>query len=586
MSDDDIDFDFVDASPVAVAQTGFALRDYQIASLNAVDLAWSEGVSRTIIVVAGGLGKTVIAANIAKREVERGGRVLFLAHSEELLSQAIDKFHCSVGLEAEMEKADEHASTFAPVVVASIQTMVRTNRLTGFSDDHFSLVIVDECHRSMGASYQKVMNYFHFGAQSLVEGWEMPAMGLPFEHKARILGVTATASRGDKKSLGDYFQKVAYEYGLLEAVRDGYLVRPIVKNIPLQIDVRGIKVSRSGGQGSDLDIGEVANRIAPILRQIAKQIAIHARNLKTVVFTPSVETARLLTEALCNEGMNGIFVSGACTDRDEKVQDFRDAGPGSVLCNAILVVEGFDVPDIDCVCVLRPTKIWSFYCQACLRGTRTLTGTLDGLTTKEERLAAIARSGKTHFTILDFLWLSDRIDLIQPVDLVTTKPDIRKQMLANPGTDLVAIEAVAERDVLKALEKAAKKHQRKQGRVLDPLAWAVSLGDAALASYEPQSKWEFEPPTPGQLNFIRGQGLDTGMINTKGLASKVMQKLTFRLRMHLATPRQLSLMAQLGLDEKTCTLLTMKEATEVINKTLANKGERRAVSSEHQPALL
>ncbi len=431
-------------------------------------------------------------------------------------------------------------------------------------------ILVHNCHRSLSRSYLKVIYYFHYGQHSLADDFEPPEIGVPYQHKARILGVTATASRGDKKDLGELFQKVAFEYGLLEAVRDGYLVRPIVKNIPLKIDMRGVRISRSSN-GSDFDLAEVTARIAPIIREVAKQIAIHAPQLKTVVFTPSVETARMLSEALAQEGMNSWFVSGACRDRDDKIERFRSAGPGTVLANALLVVEGFDVPDITGVCVLRPTKIWGFFVQACVRGTRTLAGLIDNLETREERIAAIAASEKPNFTILDFLWLTDRIDLVQPVDLVASKPEIRKAMLASGATDLVASEASAERDLLKSLEAAAKKHARKQARTIDPIAWSVSLGDAALAGYEPETRWDSEPPTQGQKDFLSKQGIDPTNIRYKGLASKIINRLVGRLKMHLATPRQLSLMHQLGLDEQTCATLTAKEATVIIDRTLQSK---------------
>lgn len=562
----DLDFD----EPVA---TTFRHRPYQTECIAAVNSGWAEA-SRQIVVMAGGCGKTVVFSAISKLEVGRAGRVLILAHTDELLEQAIDKLHRSTGLVADKEKADSHASPEASVVVASVQTLSRPDRLTGFADDHFSLVIVDECHRALSPSYLRVMSYFHFGAESLNPEWQAPDVGVPYQHKARVLGVTATASRGDKKNLGEFFQRVAYEYGLLEAVRDGYLVRPIVKNIPLKIDLRGVKISRSS-TGADFDLGEVTARIAPILREIAKQIAIAAPNLKTVIFMPSVETARLLSEALTSEGLNASFVSGQCPDRDDKIEAFRGAGPGSVLCNALLLVEGFDVPDITGVCILRPTKIWNFYVQAVVRGTRTLTGLIDGLETKEERLAAIAASAKPTFTIIDFLWLSDRIDLVQPVDVVAGKPEIRERMLASGETDLVKAEATAERDLLQSLAKAARKHARKQARTIDPIAWAVSLGDAALAGWEPQTKWDSQPPTASQIAFLQKNGYDTANVKYKGLADKIIGKLVVRMKAGLATPRQLSLMQQLGLDEQTCATLTIREATETIDRIIAERKAHR-----------
>jgi superfamily II DNA or RNA helicase len=551
--------DWTEAAPAT-----FGLRPYQLDCMAAVRTGWKE-VSRQLIVLAGGLGKTVTAAYIAKEEIASGGRVLFLAHTEELIDQAQDKFLRGAGVESDKEKADSHASPYASCVVASVQTLARLNRLTGFADTHFTLVIIDEAHRGLSPSHLRVKNYFHFGAESLVDGWSAPEPGFHYVPKAKVLGMTATASRGDKRSLGEFYQRVAFEYGLLEAVREGYLVRPIVKNIPLKIDMRGIRTARTA-QGSDLDLSEVSQRMLPVIREIAKELAQVCAPLKTVVFMPSVETSRLLAEALAAHGLNASFVSGACDDRDEKVVAFRSAGPGSVLTCAQLLVEGFDVPDITGVCVLRPTKVWSFAVQAWVRGTRTLTGLIDSLHTAPERLAAIAASAKPIFHIIDFFWLADTHDLIQPVDLVSQRPEVKARMA--DSTDLVADQEVAERDFLKALAKAAKKHERKAARQIDPVAWAVSLGDAKLATWEPESKWEEEPPTPKQLEFIRGQGMATDGIKYKGMANKVISILCARLKLHLATPAQLTFMAQLGIPEQQAATLTIKEATATIDATL------------------
>lgn len=506
---------------------------------------------------------------------------MILAHTDELLEQAIDKLHRTTGLLAAKEKAGDTASPYASVVVASIQTLSRENRLRGFPDDHFSLVIVDEAHRSLAPSYQRVLNYFHFGKESLDEGWKAPEPGMPYQPKARVLGVTATPDRGDKRTLGEFFQKCAFEYGLLEACRDGYLVRPFVKNIPaeqVKIDLRGIKMSKISGQ-SDFDVSELGQRITPFLRVIARHIFEEARDRKTVCFLPSIETARLLAGALKENGLNANFVSGACPDRELKIADFHAAGQGSVICNAMLLTEGWDCPDASCIVVLRPTKIRALYTQCVGRGTRPLPGVIDGLATKEQRLEAIAASAKPNLMLLDFLWLTDRLDLVKPIDLVASSPELRKKMEERPEADLIECEAAASRDLLKALEEAAKRNARKKARVIDPLAWAVSLGDAALAGWEPESKWDELPPTAGQIEFLQKQGIDTTNLTCRGLASKILDRVVSRMRLRLCTPKQLSLMAQLGLDEHTCALLTVAEATKKIDETIRERKRQRESAS-------
>jgi superfamily II DNA or RNA helicase len=553
------------------------LREYQVECLDKIREA-SKTFNRILCVLVGGAGKTILFSQTTREEVAAGGRVLILAHSDELLEQALDKLKRSTGLDADREKADDHASPYAQVVIASVQTLSKENRLRGFPDNHFTLIHIDETHRIMSPSHQRVVNYFTYGEESLVEGWELPGPEVPQKNKTRAIGWTATASRGDKKELGSWFQTCAYDYGLIEAVRDGYLIKPIVKNIPIKIDLRGIKVSRSSN-GADLDLGEVIARITPFLREIAKQFQIHAATMKAVVFMPSVETARLLAEAMREQGLNAMFVSGACQDREEKIQHYRDFRGPIILTCALLVVEGFDVPDIDCVCILRPTKIWSFYVQASVRGTRTLPGVIDGLKTREERLAAIAASAKPFFTILDFLWLSDRLDLVTPFDLVTTKQGVKDKMVENAAgsdeIDLMAGEQVAERDFLAALEKEAKRHARKASRVIDPIAWAVSLGDTELAGWEPMTKWDELPPTEGQLRFLKQHHVDTSKVIYRGLATKMTLRLIQRLKSGLASYEQMTFLKNLGYTDKDTLMLTRSDASALIDKTLKDKKARR-----------
>jgi superfamily II DNA or RNA helicase len=465
--------------------------------------------------------------------------------------------------------AGDHASPFAPIVVASVATLCRDARLTGFADNHFSLVVTDEAHHSCCNSYEKVISYFHFGAESLAEGWVEPLPGTDFKTKARVLGVTATPEINGARHLSEAFERIAFQYQLLQAVQDGWLVPPVTKNIPLKIDLRGLRPGRTPN-GSDFKADDLSEKMVPILESLATQIAELARDRKTMAFTPSVECARILAEAITRNGLNGIFVSGECLDVNEKTEAYRQAGKGTVLCNCALYVEGADFPDTDCVVVARATKSTGFYRQMVGRGTRTLPGIVNGLQTPRERRAAIAASAKPNLLILDPLWISDRIDLCDAYDLFTSKPEVKK-MMKEKGEPTAENAKEAERDFIKALEREARKHARKKARTIDPLAWAVSLGDAALASYTPEAGWESAPPSVGQVDFLRKQGMDVSQIKYKGLASKIIGRIMTRIGLKLATPHQLSLMHKLGLDEHTCATLTIREATDVIDKTLKDR---------------
>lgn len=546
------------------------MRDYQLGFNEAVTSGWSE-CNRQLGVMATGLGKTVCFAKLAQKEVEAGGRVLVIAHTDELLEQAIAKILAVTELQASKEKADEIASPSASIVVASIQSLARESRLRGFDDRHFSLVIVDEAHRILAASYLRVVRYFHFGAESLEDGWKQPEPGEPYKCNARVLGVTATADRGDKRNLGEIFEKVAFEYGLLEGCRDGYLVRPIVQNVPLKIDLKGVR--RTAG---DYNAEDVEARLIPVLSGAAAALKQYASQDKTVVFTPTVESARLMAEACCAVGLSAGFVSGRCHDRDEKIVAFDHGGPGSVICCAILLTEGWDSPTASAVCVLRPTKIRSLMVQCVGRVLRPLTGVIDGLDDRVERLNAIAASPKKRALLLDFLWLTDKLDLIRPVDLVTLKPEIKKAMEESGSTDLVAAEEKAERDLLASLEAAARKHAKKSARTIDPIAFAVTVGDAAIASYVPETAWECAAPHSGQVELLTKNGIDVSQIKSRGLASKILDRIVQRVRLGLCTPKQMTFLTRLGMSEEQAALTTLRQARAIIGKKLAERQRARA----------
>jgi len=541
---------------------GIVARDYQLRALDKIAEGW--GTYRQLVVMATGTGKTVLFSKITEGFVRRGLKVLIVAHTEELLDQAADKLLRATGIKSDREKADEYAGLGAQVVIASIQTLSKDDRLTQFPVGHFALVIVDEAHRSLARSYTKVMCYFHFGEQSLDPAWVMPEPGVDYKPRCLVLGVTATDDRGDRRSLGQFYQHCPVEYGLIDACRDGYLVRPIVKNLPLQIDIKGVRT-----RGRDLDAGEVSERLTPLLREIAKHLAAEARDRKTIVFLPSVDAARRLADACTEAGLRASFVSGACPDRADKVAAFRVETVGSVICNAMLFTEGVDIPDVSCICILRPTKIRSLFVQCAGRGSRPLPGVIDGLESKEERTAAIAASAKPNMLILDFLWLSDRLDLVKPVDLVATRADMKDRMDAltadAAGFDLLDLEGVATRDLLKSLEAAARKHANKAARVLDPLAWAVDLGDARLAAYEPETDFDRRPATPGQLDLLRRQRIDVDKVTCFGHASAIIGRVMHRYKLHLATPHQLHFLHQLGLPPDRAALLSMSEASATID---------------------
>jgi superfamily II DNA or RNA helicase len=521
-------FDDVSQPVKAPANLGlFGLRPYQIASVESVIEGFSDPEIRAqLVVLATGCGKTIVFCALADLYVKQGKRVLILAHTDELIDQAIDKMERSRGLKAAKEKANGYARRSDKVVVGSVQTLQRT-RLLSWNKNHFDLIIVDEAHRSLAESYQNVLKHF----------------------TAKVLGVTATADRGDKKALGDFYQRVAYEYGLLNAVRDGWLVRPMVKTMPVKIDISGVKSTRSS-EGSDLDRAEVSKRLAPFLDAIASAIRTEAATKRIILFLPSVETAQLMSAAMNKVGITCDYVSGECQDRTEKIAKYK-LGEIQALCNMALLTEGFDYDAIDTLVVLRPTKIRSLYAQMIGRGTRPLNEITKALADAPHalaRLAIIKASRKPVVTILDFLWLYERHDLIKPASLISPDPRVADQMGDVQG-DLIEEVARAERDLLKKLAAEIRKNANKKSRVIDPLTVASELGDLELADYEPETARDAAPASPQQLQLLQNNGINPKAVKCRGHAHLLIGRVLARHSKGLATVRQLHFLNKLG-DER------------------------------------
>ena len=486
------------------------LRPYQRESVEAIEGEWGAGRSRTLLVLPTGCGKTIVMAEVARRECERGGRTLLLAHRGELLQQAADKIGSYAGLLCGVEKAQEQAGFLEPVVVGSVQSMCRDSRLARYAPGDFSLVMVDEAHHSVSRSYRDVLD--HFGA--------------------RVLGVTATPDRADRRGLAGVYDSIAYEYNMASAVRDGFLSPITCMQLPVEIDMRDVRTV-----SGDYAAGDVGDAIEPMFERIVEaMVGAGCRQRRTVVFLPLVATAKKFAEACRAAGFRAAEVDGASEDRAEVLADYA-AGKYDVLCNAMLLTEGWDCPAVDCVVPLRATKSRSLFQQMVGRGSR-----------------LSPETGKTDLLLLDFLWQTSEHSLCRPASLLGADPDVAEAMdrtLAGGGQmDLFEAEERAEADVVAAREAALASTLREQrarkARVVDPLQYALSIGAAALADYSPSFGWESGPVSEKQRKALEKAGIDVEAVWCAGLASELLDRLRLRRDMGLATPRQIRLLEARG----------------------------------------
>ena len=487
------------------------LRPYQAEAKAAVFEQWDKGTLKTLLVLPTGCGKTIVFAKVAEDCVRQGYRVLILAHRGELLEQAADKIKKSTNLGCATEKAEQTClGSWFRITVGSVQSMQREKRLSQFSEDYFNVIIIDEAHHCISDGYQKVLQHFP---------------------SAKVLGVTATPDRGDMRNLGEFFESLAYEYTLPKAIREGYLSPIKAMTIPLQLDLSGVSI-----QSGDFKAGDIATALDPYLHQIADEMMKYCRDRKTVVFLPLVKTSQKFKEILNEKGFKAAEVNGESKDRAEVLEAF-DKGEYNVLCNSMLLTEGWDCPSVDCVIVLRPTKVRSLYSQMVGRGTRLC-------------------EGKSYLLLLDFLWHTERHELCHPADLICEKKEVARKMTENLEEtagcpmDLEEAERKASEDVIaereESLAKQLQEMRTRKKKLVDPLQFEMSIQAEDLSGYVPAFGWEMAPPSDKQKQELEKRGILPDEIDNAGKANLILDRLHKRQEEGLTTPKQIRCLEKYG----------------------------------------
>lgn len=362
--------------------THIKLYPYQEEAVQHVLADWDAGHRRTLLVMATGTGKTYTFAEVIRRELKREWdanqltvRALVLAHRDELINQAVEKIELLTGEKCAIEKASKSSlKSTERVVVGSVQSLGNESRLSKFPKDRFSLIVIDEAHHSAANTYLQILQHFP---------------------QARVLGVTATPDRGDQRSLARVFDKIAYRYDIADAIHDGYLCPITTRQINIDIDISHVSTVTG-----DYAANELGDTIAPYLKAVASQLAQICADRKIVIFLPLRRTAKMMAEFMTACGMPAREIDGESKDRKEILRDF-DRGDFKVLCNSMLLTEGWDCPSVDCIVVLRPTQSRGLYAQMVGRGTR-----------------LSPKTGKKDLLLPDFIWLTGEHDVLTPVSLL------------------------------------------------------------------------------------------------------------------------------------------------------------------------
>jgi len=364
------------------------LRRYQSECLSAIQAAQDRGVRRALIVLPTGTGKTTVFSEATRLVTENpAATVVILAHRQELLEQAAARIRRQCpGLKVTVQSGSSKAQRGSNVVVASVQSVGRggSNLLDWMNP---TMVIVDEAHHAAASTYQNFAR----------------RMGCYEDEGPFYLGVTATDNRLDGLALSGsdtaIFQEKIYQYSILQAIREGYLVDIKGFRVGVNLNLDDVKV-----KGGDYDAGQLEKKLntEPVNEAAYKAWEEAAKDRRTIVFCAGVSHAENVAQVFQDKGVPAAHVYGDMSPEARKrtIEDFR-TGRIQVITNCEILTEGFDSPEIGCVLLLRPTQSWSLFVQMLGRGLRPLAGCADGVDDDILRAARVAGSAKPNCVVID-----------------------------------------------------------------------------------------------------------------------------------------------------------------------------------------
>lgn len=338
----------------------FPLRPYQRESVEHIRLGKMRGIRRPLLVLPTGAGKTVVFSHLIRRRAQ-SGRALVIAPRIELIHQAAEKIQLvAPDLRVGIVQAKRNEHEDAHVIVASIQTLAQPHRIAPLVGT-LATIVVDEAHHAAAVSYVDALR----------------TLGSFDDDGPLTVGVTATAGRADGLPLGDVWEEIVYQRGILEMIIDGYLCDVRGMEITTDLDYGTVQTSR--GDYTDGSLGQAMEESHAIE---ASAIAYHkyAADRPGIAFTPTIDTAISLAAHLSRRGIKAEHVSGL-TPRVERaaILGRLHSGETQVVTNANVLTEGFDEPRVSCVLIARPTRSATLFTQMSGRGLRLHPGKQDCL---------------------------------------------------------------------------------------------------------------------------------------------------------------------------------------------------------------
>lgn len=393
----------------------FTLRDYQTESVAAVQQEL-DTTGSTLLVLATGLGKTIVFAELANHYWNNLGlRTMVVAPKNVLVDQAAEKIYKRTGCRPAIERAQERSNESewgqSPFVVASAQTLTMANKRTGIKRfrkfTNIGLLVIDEAHERLTPPTIEMVDHFK-------------------QRGGKVLAVTATPKRLDGVGMKNIVESVAYTMGILDGINQGWLVCPKPNIIQIHsLDLKAVRTHGSKGDFVEAELQKVMEE-ERVTYEIAEVVARESEGLKTAVFCASVAQAKKVAELLAdNYGLRTGWICSdkqLCSDdqRTDVMHSFTEVADGiQIVCNVGILTTGWDFAGLQHIVMARPTKSSALYEQVMGRGTRPLPGVVDfDDSTAELRLAAISASEKPHFKMTDLVDNSIRHKLISSLDVL------------------------------------------------------------------------------------------------------------------------------------------------------------------------
>jgi superfamily II DNA or RNA helicase len=521
----------------AAGDRPYVLRPYQEEAVAASEREL-DSVSSTMVVMATGTGKSIIFTELARRRSK--DRILFLAHRDELLQQAVGHFERNLGEKVGLDQAQFYGGD-ERIIIGSVQTVTMPARLERFDPKRFDLIITDELHHGVSPSYRRIYDYFS---------------------EAKRWGCTATADRLDEKAMGMISDSVAYVYDIQDAIRDGWLCDVRCS----RIEIAGLDLSQVRTVAGDLNQGELdaVMKVEKVLLGVVDATIREAGNRPTIVFATSVENADKMAEIFRRHRKDCAFAVNGKTEIEERrriMTGFRE-GKFQYLCQVAIATEGVDIPICACISMARPTKSRAFYAQAAGRALRPHPSKQDAL-------------------ILDFCGNSGRHRLVSALDILGGNYSDEEEELAQeivrktPGTRardaLEQAHAQAERQkqlVEAAAKKAAiKAHAIYNKQQVDPFAGFRVFHMDAQKEIEIAARFGGKIASDKQLSCLEKFKIPIPDGCTSQLASKLIGTAIARRQKNLASFGQLKTLQRAGINEIN---ISFSRASQVIDALASN----------------